>query len=348
MQSGATDALVLREQRRFGWRVAFVLTLGFVVAELAAWPLAFIVPLLAVQFLAVLPGAPTGRQMLVVVLVTLATTSLAVFASELLHDRPAAYLAVLFALFALAFYLDNFPKTKLIATLLLLSNAILPILGMQDSVASAGMRDTLIYGSLVGLLLAWLAHALFPSVREPRAPPGTPAPAPTPMGGEWLRAAILLLPVAFFLAQPDEASFPFVVAVLTILRQVELGMSRRLAVGLLVGNVIGGVAASIGYAVLSVFPEFATLCLVLLAAGFFFGGRIALAGPKAPVYVIGLIVFITLLGLGLIEFTSGSAEQFAQRFVGVLKGALYALAALVLFTGRRRGQVTSAAGRGRA
>ncbi len=336
MAASATDVLVRREQRRFGWRVAFVLTLGFVVAELAAWPLAFIVPLLAVQFLAVLPAAPTGRQMLLVVLVTLATTSLAIFVSELLRDRPAAYLAVLFAVFALAFYLDNFPKTKMIATLLLLSNAILPILAMQDSIASIGMRDTLIYGSLVGLLLAWLAHALFPSVRTLSAAAGTP-PAPTlsPVGGEWLRAAILLLPVGYFLGRPDEASFPFVVAVFSILRQVEQGMGRRLAVGLLIGNLIGGLAASIGYAVLSLFPDFTTLVLVLLVAGLLFGGRIAVAGPKAPVYVIALIVFITLLGLGLIEFTSGSAEQFAQRFWGVLKGALYTLAALVLFAGRR-------------
>lgn len=335
MTAAETPAAILREQRRFGWRVAFVVTLGFVVAELAAWSLAFIVPLLAVQFLAVLPAAPTLRQMLVVVLVTLATTSLAVLASELLAARPAAYLAVLFAVFALAFYLDNFPKTKMVATLLLLSNAILPILGMHDSAASLAMRDTLIYGSLVALLLAWLAHAIFPSAQELKGA-GKAGPAPSPVGGEWLRSAILLLPVGYYLMQPGEASFPMVVAVLTILRQAEYGMGRRLAVGLLLGNVIGGIAASIGYAVLSLFPEFATLCLVLLAAGLFFGGRIAVAGPKAPVYVIGLIVFITLLGLGLIEFTSGSAEQFAARFWGVLMGALYALAALVLFAGSRR------------
>jgi hypothetical protein len=291
------------------------------------------VPLLAVQFLAVLPGAPTLRQMLLVVIVTLATTSLAVFASELLHDRPAAYLTLLFALFALAFWLDNFPKTKLIATLLLLSNAILPILGMQESAASLGMRDTLIYGSLVGLLLTWLAHALFPPVQGLRGAAGTLAPALSPVGGEWIRAAILLLPVALYLGSPDEASFPMVVAVLTILRQAEYGMGRRLALGLLVGNLIGGLAASLGYAVLSLFPDLVTLCFVLLAAGLFFGGRIAAGGPRAPLYVVALIVFITLLGLGLIEFTSGSGAQFALRFWGVLKGGLYALAALLLVAG---------------
>lgn len=335
-----TPALVLREQRRFGWRVAFVVTLGFVVAELADWYLAFIVPLLAVQFLAVLPGAPTGKQMVVVTIVTLVVTSLAVFLSELMHDRPLAYMATLFALFALAFYLDNFPKTKLVATLLLLSNAILPILGMHDSAATIAMRDTLVYGALVGLALAWLAYAIFPRALDRAA--ATPAVAPSPVGGEWLRSAILLLPVAYYLGRPDEASFPMVVAVLSILRQVEYGMGRRLAIGLLVGNVIGGLAASLAYAVLSLFPELATLVFVLLAAGLFFGGKIAVAGPKAPVFVVALIVFITLLGLGLIEFTSGSAEQFATRFWGVLKGAIYALAALVLFA---KGRAPAVAGR---
>jgi hypothetical protein len=327
-----SPAEILREQRRFAWRVAFVVTFGFLVAELAAWYLAFIVPLLAVQFLAVLPAAPTPRQMLLVVVVTLVTTFLAVFASELLIGHPIAYLTLLLAIFALAFYLDNFPKTKLVATLLLLSNAILPILGQHDSAASLAMRDTLVYGALVGLLLAWLAHAIFPGA--PR-PPGAAAPTPTPIGGEWLRAAILLLPVAWYLGKPGEATFPLVVAVLTILRQVEYGMGHRVAVGLLIGNVVGGVAASAAYAVLSVFPQFATLCMILLAAGLFFGGRIATAGPKAPVYVIALVVFITLLGLGLIDFTSGSATQFATRLWGVLKGALYALGALILLVPRR-------------
>jgi len=331
MAAGVSGAAVLGEQRRFGWRVAFVVTAGFVVAELAAWQLAFIVPLLAVQFLAVLPGAPTARQVVAVVAVTLATTALAVFASELLRERPAAYLTFLFAVFALAFWLDNFPKTKLVATLLLLSNAILPILAMHDSAASIAMRDTLVYGALVGLLLAWLAHALFPSRLGPAAAKAVPAPAASPVGGEWLRAAILLLPVGLYLGEPDGASFPLVVAVLTILRQVEFGMGKRLAIGLLIGNLIGGIAATIAYAALSLFPEFATLCLILLAAGLFFGGRIAVAGRQAPVWIIALVVFITLLGLGLIEFTSGSATQFASRLWGVLMGALYALGALILF-----------------
>jgi len=333
MASSATDAALASERRRFGWRIAFVVTAGFIVAELAAWPLAFIVPLLAVQFLAVLPGAPNGRQMLVVVLITLVTTGFAVFASELLRDRPAAYLTLLFAVFALAFWLDNFPKTKLVATLLLLSNAILPILAMRDSVASIGMRDTLVYGALVGLLLAWLAHALFPS-RLPPAAKAVPALAPSPVGGEWLRAAILLLPVGLYLGQPDAASFPLVVAVLTILRQAEYGMGRRLALGLVLGNVIGGLTASAAYAVLSLFPHLATLCLILLAAGLYFGGRIAAGGPQAPVWVIALVVFITLLGLGLIEFTSGSATQFKSRLWGVAMGSIYAVGALILFARR--------------
>jgi len=334
MDRPSTPALVLREQRRLGWRIAFVVTFGFVVAELAAWPVAFIVPLLAVQFLAALPGAPTGRQIALIVVVTVTTTALSVFAFELLRYRPAAYLTLLFALFALAFHLDNFPKTKLVATLLLLSNVFLPILGMQDSAASAGMRDTLVYGSLAALLLAWLAHAIFPAQVDPRGAPANPLAAASP-GGEWLRAAILLLPVGLYLGEPEGVSFPLVMAALAILRQVEFGMSRRFAMGLLLGNVIGGLAASAAYGVLSVFPSLATLILVLLAAGLFFGGRIATAGPQAPVYVMALVVFITLLGLGLLAFTSGSAEQFTQRFWGVLLGAAYALSALILFAGRR-------------
>jgi hypothetical protein len=199
------------------------------------------------------------------------------------------------------------------------------------------MRDTLIYGSLVGLLLAWLAHALFPSRTVRGSPQAMPAASPT--GGEWLRAAILLVPVGYFLVRPGEASFPLVVAAMTILRQAEYGMGRRLALGLLVGNLIGGIAATVAYAVLSLSPQLFTLCLVLLAVGLLFGGRIAMGGARAPVYVVSLIVFITLLGLGLPALTSGSGEQFAARIWGVLFGACYALGALILLGKAKRAAV---------
>lgn len=323
-----------REARRAGWRIAFVVAVGFVVAELAAWPLAFIVPLLAVQFLAALPGPPGLRQALVVTVVFSVTTLVALLAAELLLERPGAYVLLLFAVYALAFHLDGMAKAKLIAALLLLANIAIPIVTLRDSTAGIGLRDTLVYGAILALLLALLAHALFPARRASAPPP----PVAAPPGGRspLVSSAILLLPVVVSLSQPGDVALPLVITVMSLLRQTEAGMSTRLALGLLLGNLIGGLAATLAYLVLSLFPFLASLCLVMLAAGLWFGGRIVVAGPRAPVYVVALITFIILLGSGLITITDGSGAAFVSRLGGVLGGTLYVLGALVLVQGWRR------------
>ena len=325
------DADRLHQQRLAGWRITFVVTFGFVVAELIGWPLAFIVPLLAVQFLAVLPRAPTLRQGLVIVVVMTATTFVALFAAEWLLPRPGAYTVLLFGFFALGFYLDRFAATRPVAILLLISSATIPIVNIQDSFVGAALRDTLVYGAISALLLAWLAHAIFPA----RLAAGQAVEQPRPAAGPFflVAAAILLLPVVLFLSKPDEASLPLLMTTLSVLRQAEGGLGERMAAGLLLGNIIGGIAAIIGYFVLTLFPFFASLCLVLLAAGLWFGGKIAASGVRAPVFVVGLMTFIVLLGLGLISISEGSSAAFISRIGGVLVGAIYSLGALILLGG---------------
>src|SRR3546814_18701360 len=62
--------------------------------------------------------------------------------------------------------------------------------------------------------------------------------------------------------------------------------------GLIVGNLIGGIAAAVAYNLALAGHSFLFFVTVLLAASLAFAGRIVTAGDRAPVYAIALATFV--------------------------------------------------------
>jgi len=67
------------------------------------------------------------------------------------------------------------------------------------------------------------------------------------------------------------------------------------------------------------------LLLVVLLAGLVFGGRIARGGERAPIYTVGLMTFLIVLGLGLSPLPQDSGTLFIARVLDVMVGAVYAI-----------------------
>jgi hypothetical protein len=91
------------------------------------------------------------------------------------------------------------------------------------------------------------------------------------------------------------------------------------------GNVAGGVAATIAYLLVSLFPAPAVLLLVLLLFGLLFGGKIAEGTALAPVYVVSLATFLIVLGLGLTPLPTDSGAIFVSRVFNVVIAAAYTI-----------------------
>jgi hypothetical protein len=120
------------------------------------------------------------------------------------------------------------------------------------------------------------------------------------------------------------------IVVVTLLRQTDRQHGRSAALGLILGNLIAGVAAGIAYNVIllgNTLPFFVTVCL---AATLMFAGRIATAGNRAPVYVVGLGTFVLLLGLSLSPLPGSTGEAFVSRILNVIFASVYATGALSL------------------
>jgi hypothetical protein len=136
------------------------------------------------------------------------------------------------------------------------------------------------------VLWVWIMFALFPTALASAAQ----ARAAPPDQREIVRRAAIdtaiLLPVLVFamtLAVP--AVVLIVLTVTAMLRQHSLASGRRVALVLLLGNLLGGVTAVVAYNLLSAAPTFGFLASLLLLIGLLFGQQIARGGAGAPLFV---------------------------------------------------------------
>ena len=142
---------------------------------------------------------------------------------------------------------------------------------------------------------------------------------------------LVLLPVlTWYILDATQVAIVVLIVIVTLLRQHEPEQGQRAALGLILGNLIGGLAAALVNNLVTLsntLPFFISVCL---AVSLMFGGRIVTAGARAPVYAIAFTTFILLLGLGMTPLPGGSGEAFVSRPFYVLAASAYAIGCLSL------------------
>src|SRR3546814_6034713 len=103
---------------------------------------------------------------------------------------------------------------------------------------------------------------------------------------------LVLLPVlSWFILDATQLAVVVLIIVVTVLRQHDREQGQRAALGLIVGHLIGGIAAAVAYNLALAGHSFLFFVDVLLAASLAFAGRIVTAGERAPGYAIALATF---------------------------------------------------------
>ena len=81
----------------------------------------------------------------------------------------------------------------------------------------------------------------------------------------------------------------------------------------------------LAYLLVTLLPSPAFLLLVVLLVGLLFGDRISRGGEAAPIYTVGLMTFLILLGLGLSPLPQDSGSLFIARVFDVMVAVIYAI-----------------------
>lgn len=343
------EATFDREASRQALRLALAMAISLTVAEARDQPFAFLTAMFAVQMLAKSPLPPTLGQGIGFAVIMALAGGVALTLCGLLLSRPIAYLLVLTLVFIGCFYLQARGKGGPVPQLLLVCNAMLPVLAIQSADLAVDFSNIMIDAALGAPLVVWLVHAILPS--SPATSAVTSAPPPMSsvdaLGHALLAAIVLMLPFAYFMFHAEEASIVILVTVIGIVGQAPVARGRVI-LGLLLGNLVGGIAASLAYGMVTLLPILAMLFLVTLLAGLVLAGRLFGPSPLAPVFGIALSTFLILFGLGLAPIGDGSGAAFISRIVDVALASLYAIGAVALFavnhrsSGRRSSEIVPA------
>ena len=320
--------------RNAALRLAFGVTACFAVVEALGSDATFLAPLLAANMLVKLPRPPSLAQGLgVIILIAVSTGAVLVLTSALIGNATVLILALALVLY-LSFYAHRRGAPELATLLLQISAVALPTIAVLSPDGAGAFAGTLIVAGGIALLTVWAAHAAFPAPAAAvtdAAPSVSVKPPAEPAARRALLDTLILLPLlTWYILDATQVAVVVLIVVVTLLRQHDPQQGQRAALGLILGNVIGGIAAAIAYNVVLLSNTLLIFITVCLATSLFFAGRIATAGDRAPIYAIAFATFILLLGLGMTPLPGGSGEAFASRLLYVLLASAYAIGTLSL------------------
>src|SRR6516165_3714142 len=247
-------------RQRAALRLAFAATLALVWGTMAGEPLPGLTAVLAAQILVGMPRPPRLGQAVALVAMVAGTGGAAFAVTVVFSDRPLILTAMLGLLFFVGFAMRERAagRPSLPATMLLNATAVVPVLTFQADVLGAGVVETLVGAAVRATLVVWLLYAIFPAPRqEAAAPASADGMAMTQHGGAartFAKVAIVLPAQLFYLAQPTVLAFPALLGLVTFLTAQDPAAGRAQLVVLLLGNLIGSVAAAAASAVLEVGP----------------------------------------------------------------------------------------------
>ncbi len=168
-------------------------------------------------------------------------------------------------------------RGKAAAAISLMTTSFVPLMAVSSLDLAYALVHDLIVGSILALLLIFLVHALFPERSEPQQSVAQTVRESAPLGAALANTGVLMSLFVYFMGTGTPTSIIVImVTAVTILQQSAVaGPGAALAPGLIVGNVAGGLAATIAYLLVSLLPTPAFLFLTVLLLGLVFGAKIA-------------------------------------------------------------------------
>lgn len=326
---------------RFVLRMAVAATLGFAISVFLGWEFSFLAPMLAVQMVAGTPDFPSLKQGLAMpIIMWIGTTSAMLVASVLAHT-PAVQLIILAVVLYFSFYAQRRGAPAVMTLFVQIAFCAVPLYATVSLDAAHVLVDFLQRSAVAAAATLFISHLLVPA---PWLPP-QPAPAaralipPRRAARVALADMLVLFPLLVnFMLGADWNNFVILMMTINILNDLELSRNRVTALGLIIGNTVGGLLAVLAQQIVLLADTFVIFLLVVFLSTIWFAGGAARGGAKAPLFGLALGTFLLILGLAVTPLPGGSEQTYLIRILQILFASVYALGALILVSPLRRGE----------
>ena len=327
-------------------RLAFGTALSLCVSQAIGWTLSFMAPVITLFLLAMPLSKPKPKFFLVVVIaLTVAVYGSFVFLPFLLHQELVGLLLLSLALFH-AFYFSAKGGSPVVGALVTMGLALTVAVGTVSVDALLGVAGGLVFGAVVGALIALVSHLVIPE-------DAAAAPAEAEKADESanevkvdlaqarhsaLRSLAVVFPILlwFVVSGASAANVAVMIKVSAMGQEVSRQGTGAAAKSLIFSTVAGGLAAVIAWQALSVWPSLTLYVLLVALAGLFFGCRI-FAGrglhEDADTWTYALLTMIVVLAPAVLDSNFGSAAgaRFYDRLFMFGWATLYAVVAVYVF-----------------
>ena len=322
------------ERYTFAFRIAFAASIGFTLGYQLGWDFPFLPSLFAVQLLSARRSLDLKQAFGFVALMAVGCV-VSLMIALIFVDRPLNFIIIMGLVIFLEFL--ALARGQAAAGIFLITTSFVPMMALSSLDLAYALVHDLIVGSILALLLTFLAHALFPSHVLAEQGDRKVLIESSPVGAALANAGVLMSLVIYFMGAGTPTSIIVImVTAITILQQSAI---TGTAVGLIVGNIAGGLAAAVAYLLVSLLPTPGFLLLVVLLFALIFGAKIAEGGHMAPIYTVAIATFLVVLGLGLSPLPQDSGTIFISRVWTVVIASLYTIGVASVLRGLFLGPV---------
>lgn len=325
------------------FRLAFGVTLSLVFSQAINWPMSFIAPVFTMFILALPIPAPSfkGGVRFVLALMLPVYIGTLIFIPVLEHARWAGILLMTLALFG-SFYYSARGGSMILGMFMTVGLTMVIAVGTVSVDALLSVIDGLWLGAIAGISFVWIAHAFLPELTMVSLKRGTPSKPALPSAEIARRSAfrslVVVLPLAiFFLFSSSSISYAVImIKVASMGQQANADISREMGRTQIESTLWGGLAAIVGWQLMSIWPSLLMYSLVIALAGLLFGPRIFTGKglqAKAGMWSYAFLTMIVVLAPALLDGQSadGAGAAFYSRLILFFVIAIYGTVAVTVF-----------------
>ncbi len=282
-------------------RFALGLTLAFWCSLAFDWDVAFLTPLLTMIVLTAPMPAPSLKQGVGIVLVSLLPMLGGLMVLPfLLHAQWAGMLMIGMALFY-SFYFTARGGSALLGTVITIALTLTVTIGSVSAEVLIKLFEALATNVAIAMLFVWVAHKLLPDIPLSKKQPQV-EPEPIKLSAEdarrnAMRAFCIVFPLAllFLFLSASPAYTAIMIKVASMGHQSTLEESKALGRSMLESTLWGGLGAIVAWNILSIWPSLTLYTLLMALAGLMFGRRIFQKSKSPAEAVMWRFAFVTMI-----------------------------------------------------
>jgi hypothetical protein len=294
------------------------------------WTLAFLLPVLSLSFL-----APGGKPLDIkgglffvgscavacLVGITLAYSFL---------SMPPIHILITFILLFHIFYTRNPLFNPIVKVWFLIAILLIPNIAIQSFALAKIIAISLVVTAACTILLIWVIYLLAPEnktesqvAQKTDSKPQT-EPTVKERFATALSSTVVIMPVYlifYFATIPNALLILVFVAILSM--QPAFAKDWKVGKALIIGNTLGGLAAVLGYEILTMVPEYSYLIVLVLFGGLVFGKYVFNESPLASVYGMAFSTFLLIICSVTGSDGDGAVSKVWSRVIQIMIAVIY-------------------------